>query len=193
MGEVYRASDTRLGRDVALKLLAEDRLGDPDRRRRFLQEARSASALNHPNIITFYDLTETDGRQMLVMEYVAGQTLDRIVSRNGLPLRQALDWAVQIADALAAAHKAGIIHRDIKPANIMVTDTSVVKLLDFGLAKLSEPAQSGAERMEKFSPPATREGIIVGTLPYMSPEQAEANRWTRAPICSASAVCSTRW
>jgi serine/threonine protein kinase/Tol biopolymer transport system component len=173
MGEVYRASDTRLGRDVAVKLLAEDCLGDPDRRRRFLQEARSASALNHPNIITFYDLTETDGRQMLVMEYVAGQTLDRVVSRGGLPLGQALKWAVQIADALAAAHKAGIIHRDIKPANIMVTDTNVVKLLDFGLAKLSEPAQSGAETTETFSAFATREGIIVGTLPYMSPEQAE--------------------
>ncbi len=172
MGEVYRAKDTRLGRDVALKFLLAGRLQDDERRRRFAQEARSASALNHPHIVTFYDLAEADGQQMLVLEYVSGKSLDKIIPRKGLPLKEALGYAIQIADALAAAHKAGIVHRDLKPSNIVMTETGSIKLLDFGLAKLTEPVQP---RDGDSPAPAvqTREGLILGTLSYMSPEQAE--------------------
>jgi serine/threonine protein kinase/WD40 repeat protein len=172
MGEVYLARDTRLGRDVALKFVPQDRLRDADRRR-LVHEARSASALNHPNIITFYHLAEAEGRHMLVMEYVPGQTLDRVVPRNGLPLAQALDYALQIVDALVAAHKAAVIHRDLKPANIMVSESGSVKLLDFGIAKLARPQAHGTESADRFSVPLTGEGMILGTLAYMSPEQAQ--------------------
>ena len=120
MGEVYRARDTRLGREVALKVLPPDRLGDADRRKRFLQEARAASALNHPNVVTFYDLAEANGQTVLVMEYVPGKTLDQVIPPKGLPLKSAMAYAIQIVDGLAAAHAAGIVHRDLKPANIIV-------------------------------------------------------------------------
>jgi len=171
MGEVYRAMDTRLGREVALKLLPPDRLQDPERRRRFLQEARAASALNHPHIVTLHDLGLIDGQDFLVLEYVIGQTLDQLTPNGGLPLREALAYAIQIAEALVAAHTAGVIHRDLKPANIMVTKEGTVKLLDFGLAKLIEADQGrpgGAPITAQ-----TKVGMIMGTLSYMSPEQAE--------------------
>jgi serine/threonine-protein kinase len=122
MGEVYRAQDTRLGRTVALKLLPEERSLDPERRQRMLQEAQTVSALNHPNILGLHDLAEADGQQFLVLEYVAGRTLDQVIPRLGLPLQDAVRYAVQMASALAAAHEAGVIHRDLKPGNIMVTD-----------------------------------------------------------------------
>jgi serine/threonine protein kinase len=172
MGEVYLAKDTRLRREVALKLLPADRLRDPERRRRFLQEARVASALNHPNIVTLHDLGSIDGQDFLVLEYVAGQSLDQLIPKGELTLREALAYAIQIVEALVAAHAAGVIHRDLKPANIMVTKKGTVKLLDFGLAKLIE-ADTGCQRETEPNAPQTKAGMILGTLSYMSPEQAE--------------------
>ena len=139
MGAVYKARDTRLDRNVALKVLPPDKVADVERRRRFAQEAKAASALSHPGIVTIYDIDEADGLYFIAMEYVAGKTLDRLIGRKGLSLQAALGYAVQIADALARAHGAGIVHRDLKPANLMVTDDGAVKILDFGLAKLVEP------------------------------------------------------
>ena len=137
MGEVFRAQDVRLGRMVALKRLHPEWLPDRGRRSRFLQEARTASALNHPNIVTFYDLVEAAGEEFLALEYVAGKTLDRVIPRHGLPLREALRYAIQIADGLAAAHAAGVIHRD-RSRPTSSSGKGDVKLLDFGLAKPGE-------------------------------------------------------
>src|SRR5438128_1875553 len=145
MGEVFRASDTRLHRTVAIKILPHDKVADPERKRRFLQEARAASALNHPNIVVLHDIANDSGVDYLVMEYVPGKSLDKLIAPKGLPLTEAIGYATQIASALAAAHAAGITHRDIKPANVMVTAESQVKVLDFGLAKLSERTPPGAE------------------------------------------------
>src|SRR5438876_5444749 len=140
MGVVYKARDTHLDRFVAIKVLPPEKVADPERKRRFVQEAKAASALNHPNIVHIYDIAEADGIQFIAMEYVAGKTLDQMIGRKGLRLNETLKYAIQIADALTKAHSAGIIHRDLKPSNIMVTDEAVVKVLDFGLAKLIEPA-----------------------------------------------------
>ena len=188
MGEVYRAKDTRLGREVALKLLPRERVADPERQRRFLREARAASALNHPNIVTFFDLARAGGQDFLVMEYVAGQALNRSIPGNGLPLRQALSYAIQIADAMAAAHAAGVVHRDLKPANIIVSEKGAIKLLDFGLAKLAEPEPASGEAGAGAAP-LTSSGLIMGTLSYMSPEQAEGKPAdARSDIFSFGAV-----
>src|SRR5437773_8675169 len=131
MGVVWKARDTHLDRFVALKTLSVERLADPERKRRFVLEAKAASALNHPNIVHIYDIAEADGVQFIAMEYVAGNTLDQIIRRKGLSLNETMEYAVQIADPLSKAHGAGIIHRDLKPGNIMVTDQGLVKLLDF--------------------------------------------------------------
>ncbi len=171
MGAVYKARDTRLGRLVAIKTLPRDKVEDPDRKRRFVQEAKAASALNHPNIVSVYDIDQADGVEFISMEYVPGKTLGEMIGRKGLPVGRALDYAVQMADALAAAHAAGIVHRDLKPANVMVTETGVVKLLDFGVAKLTQPHEPRAT--VGSVPVKTEEGAIVGTAAYMSPEQAE--------------------
>jgi len=173
MGEVYKAEDTKLGRTVALKVLPPERVADPNRRRRFVQEARAASALNHPNIITIYDIDEAEGIHFIAMEYVAGKTLDRLIARHGLRVNEALKYAVQMAAALAKAHAAGIVHRDLKPTNVMVTDDGLVKVLDFGLAKLTEAAPTSDAETAVTREPTTEEGTIVGTVGYMSPEQAE--------------------
>jgi Tol biopolymer transport system component len=148
-------------------------VADPNRKRRFVQEARAASALNHPNIITIYDIDEAEGVHYIAMEYVAGKTLDRLIARHGLRVNEALKYAVQMAAALAKAHSAGIVHRDLKPTNVMVTDDGLVKVLDFGLAKLTEAAPTGDAETVATVEPTTEEGTIVGTVGYMSPEQAE--------------------
>jgi len=172
MGVVYRARDTRLDRFVAIKLLPPEQTANPDRKRRFVQEAKAASALNHPNIVTIHEIDADDGADFIVMEHVDGSPLNRLIPEHGLPVVQALSYAVQIADALAAAHAAGIVHRDIKPGNIMVTPAGRVKVLDFGLAKLVE--QTGSEDATITAEAATRAGVIVGTVAYASPEQIEA-------------------
>ena len=172
MGVVYRARDTRLDRFVAIKLLPPEQMANPDRKRRFVQEAKAASALNHPNIVTIHEIDADDGADFIVMEHVEGSPLNRLIPEHGLPVAQALAYALQIADALSAAHTAGIVHRDIKPGNIMVTPAGRVKVLDFGLAKLLE--QTGSEDATITAEAATRAGAIVGTVAYASPEQIEA-------------------
>ena len=174
MGEVYRARDTRLGRDVALKILAGAYTQDQDRIRRFRQEATAASALNHPGILTIHEAGETDGCQFIATEFVDGETVRQILNQRGrVPLNEALGIAVQVAAALAAAHKAGIVHRDIKPENVMVRPDGYVKVLDFGIAKLTQrPDESPDTDHLTRTLSQTRDGVIVGTAPYMSPEQA---------------------
>ncbi len=169
MGEVYQARDTRLNRLVALKFLPPDKVADPDRRRRFVNEAQAASALNHPGIITIFDISDADGADFIVMEFVRGQTLAEILAGRAFPVPEAIKYGAEIADALAAAHAAGIIHRDLKPANIMITEEGRAKVLDFGLAKLAEEPPAGSETAAMH----TAIGAIVGTVAYMSPEQAQ--------------------
>ena len=175
MGHVFKAHDTRLGRTVALKILRTDRPVDEERRRRFMQEARAASALNHPHIVVLHDILSENGSDVLVMEYVPGKTLDQVIPKKGLRLQDTLRYGIQIADALAAAHHSGIVHRDLKPSNILITETGSVKLLDLGLAKLFEPQRPGEDDVTRTleKPPLTEDGAIVGTASYMSPEQAE--------------------
>ncbi len=173
MGIVYRAFDTHLDRPAAVKVLRPEAVTNPERKRRFVQEAKAASALNHPNIVTIYDIDSADGTDFIAMEYIAGQSLDRLIGHMGLPLAEALRCAVDIAGALAAAHEAGIVHRDLKPGNIMVTEKGHLKLLDFGLAKLAERFEADAETPTETLHRMTAEGAIVGTISYMSPEQAE--------------------
>src|SRR5262249_46744705 len=145
MGEVYGARDAKLGREIAIKVLPGDVATDPARRSRFEQEARSASALNHPNILTIYDISEADGSLYIAMELVEGRTLRELLAAGDpLPTRKLLDVAVQTAEGLAKAHAAGIVHRDLKPENLMVTRDGYVKILDFGLAKLTEPVSQDA-------------------------------------------------
>ncbi|HVH68062.1 MAG TPA: protein kinase [Gemmatimonadales bacterium] len=185
MGTVYRAHDPRLERSLAIKVLRADRVADEERRKRFVREARSASALNHPNIITIYDIGQAEGADFIAMEWVQGRTLDQLIGTQGLPVPEALRYAVQMADALARAHAAGIIHRDLKPANIMVTDDGRVKILDFGLAKLVERSES-QPASQAFD---TEAGVILGTVSYMSPEQAEGRPLdARSDIFSFGAV-----
>ncbi len=172
MGVVYKARDTHLDRPVAIKVLPAEAVANPERKRRFVQEAKAASALNHPNIITIYDIDTTNGVDFIAMEFVPGKALDSLLGRKGLSLGEALRYAVQIADALAKAHGAGIVHRDLKPGNIMVTDEGLVKVLDFGLAKLIEPEAADERTLTLDRDPRTQEGTIVGTVAYMSPEQA---------------------
>jgi eukaryotic-like serine/threonine-protein kinase len=179
MGVVYKALDIRLDRFIALKILPADKVADPDRKRRFIQEAKAASALNHPNIITIHDIDQADGVDFIAMEHVDGKTLDHVIPRNGMRLSELLKYAIQIAGALSRAHAAGIIHRDIKPANIMVTPDGHVKVLDFGLAKLTEVVEDNTQAPTapmKAANDGTGEGTILGTVAYMSPEQAEGKK-----------------
>jgi Tol biopolymer transport system component/predicted Ser/Thr protein kinase len=188
MGKVYLGKDTRLGRTVAIKVLAREKVADAERKRRFMQEARAASALNHPNIVTLYDIASDSDIDFLVMEYVEGQSLHNRISPRGLPLQEALAYATQIVDALAAAHVAGIVHRDIKPANVMITEKGLVKVLDFGLAKLAEAAQPASPE-SPTEVTRTQKGVILGTAAYMSPEQASGKRVdTRADIFAVGVV-----
>ena len=175
MGEVYKARDTRLDRTVAIKVLPEHVAADPDLKQRFEREAKTISSLNHPHICTLYDIGSQDGIDFLVMEYLDGETLAQRLEKGALPLDQALQIAIDIADALDKAHRQGIVHRDLKPGNIMLTKAGA-KLLDFGLAKLRKPGEAGAEVFSGAttqSGPLTGRGTLVGTLPYMAPEQVE--------------------
>jgi eukaryotic-like serine/threonine-protein kinase len=175
MGEVYRARDSRLHRDVALKVLPADRSGDPDRLRRFEREARAVAALNHPNILAVFDVGSEEGTPYVVFELLEGQTLRRRLERGPLPPRKAIEHAVQICRGLAAAHAQGILHRDLKPENLFVTSDGQVKILDFGLAKLSEPAE-GSGLDEGATPTATDSRVLLGTIGYMSPEQVRGQK-----------------
>ena len=172
MGEVYRARDSRLGREVAIKVLPEAVAAHADRLARFEREARTVAALNHPNIVTLYAIEQENGIRFLAMELVEGQSLDRLVVSGGLPLVRVLELAVPLADALAAAHERGVVHRDLKPANVMVTREGRVKVLDFGLAKseLAGPA-TDATQAATVAAPISAVGQVVGTVPYMAPEQ----------------------
>jgi TolB-like protein/Tfp pilus assembly protein PilF len=189
MGEVYRAHDSRLGRDVALKILPSDVSSDSTRLERFTREARTIAALNHPHIVTIYSTEEIDGVRFFTMELVEGQTLDALIGPDGLLLTRFFEVALPLADALTAAHQKGITHRDLKPGNVIVSADGRVKVLDFGLAKASTPLEDQAFRpgheigrfgaspprldLDMTAPPMTSPGMIVGTMPYMSPEQIE--------------------
>ena len=172
MGEVYKARDTRLDRPVALKVFNARARADEVGKRRFAQEARTVSALNHPHIVTIYDIGTQDGIDFIAMEYVSGENLARHINGQPMPVPRVLRYAGQIADALAAAHEGAVVHRDLKPANIMITERDEVKLLDFGLAKLGERMLSDDEAT-MTAIPQTISGVLVGTAAYMSPEQVE--------------------
>jgi serine/threonine protein kinase len=181
MGEVYRARDPRLGREVAIKVLPAERMGDENRRRRFVQEARAASALNHPSIVTIHEIESADGIDFIVMEYVPGKSLDELIPRQGMKVGEVLRIAIPIADAVARAHAAGIVHRDLKPANVAVGTDGAVKVLDFGLAKLvaEEEADSAARETKTEHADGgrlSRSGTVAGTAGYMSPEQATGSK-----------------
>ncbi|MGB5815893.1 MAG: serine/threonine-protein kinase, partial [Thermoanaerobaculia bacterium] len=173
MGEVFRAEDTKLKREVALKVLPSDLSGDEERLSRFQREAESIAALNHPNIVTIYSVEEDGGTHFLTMELVGGKSLDKIIQKNGLPLDEVFDIAVPFADALSSAHEKGIIHRDLKPANVMVSEECRVKILDFGLAKLLQESDEAQSADDQATEALTEEGRILGTIPYMSPEQVQ--------------------
>jgi Tol biopolymer transport system component len=179
MGEVYRARDSRLGREVAVKVLPAERVADESRRKRFLQEARAASALNHPHIVTIHEIGSADGIDFIVMEYIVGQTLDGLIPKRGMEVRDALRLAIPIADAVAAAHAKGIVHRDLKPANVIVSREGVVKVLDFGLAKLMlDHGDDTGETQTAATVSAALSGwgVVTGTAGYLSPEQAAGGR-----------------
>ena len=174
MGEVFLAQDTLLGRRIALKLLPAEFTANHDRVRRFEQEAKAASALNHPNIITIHDIGRENDIDFIVMEYVTGKTLDRLIPSRGLKLTDVLNYSVPIADALVKAHSAGIIHRDLKPGNVIVSDEGFIKVLDFGLAKALEPGSYNETMSATIMSPVymTAAEVLLGTAAYMAPEQA---------------------
>ncbi|HSF25459.1 MAG TPA: serine/threonine-protein kinase, partial [Blastocatellia bacterium] len=177
MGEVYLAQDPRLGRQVAIKLLPASYQYDPDRRGRFLKEARSASALRSPNIAAIYDIGEHDGAMFIVMEYVEGDVLSRRIERASLSTREVMDIAIQVSDALDEAHTLGIIHRDVKSSNLIISPRGMVKMLDFGLAKVIESdAPIDSSELTVSLGQQTAYGTVMGTVSYMSPEQALGQR-----------------
>lgn len=184
MGEVYKARDTRLNRFVAIKVLRNDLVANTNRKQRFIQEAKSASALSHPNIVAIYDIFQHEGIDCLVMEYVAGKTLHSLIPRQGMPWSEVVRIGIQVAEGLRRAHAAGIVHRDIKPSNVMVSADGPVKILDFGLAKLTE-SDLAENDSTRTAGPVTEEGAVMGTVFYMSPEQAQGK-----PVDSRSDVFS---
>ncbi|MEJ2084949.1 MAG: protein kinase, partial [Acidobacteriota bacterium] len=174
MGEVYRARDTKLARDVAVKVLPSELADSPERLERFRREAQAVAALNHPNIVTLFSVEEADGIHFLTMEYVEGVSLDRIIAGGGIGIERFFAIAVALSGAISAAHSKGITHRDLKPANVMVTDEGAVKILDFGLAKVQTNTEAAPTQMPTEG--LTGEGVVMGTVSYMSPEQAEGKR-----------------
>lgn len=179
MGEVYKAHDSRLDREVAIKVLPSEMSSDEDRLRRFEQEAKATSALNHPNILTVYDIGEHDGSPFIVAELLEGEELRERLDEGSIPLRKVTEYAQQIVSGLSAAHEKGIVHRDLKPENLFITKDDRVKILDFGLAKLSEPPASagGTSGNEDATRKAlTNPGVVMGTVGYMSPEQVRGHK-----------------
>ncbi len=174
MGEVYRVRDPRLAREAALKVLADGPGSDRDSLSRFTNEARTASSLNHPNVVTIYEVGEAEGTLYIAMELVPGRSLRKVLDEGPVPLKSALTIAAQAADGLAAAHERGIVHRDLKPENLMVTPDGLVKILDFGLAKKAAPPRHDDPTQRKESD-ATKPGTLIGTVGYMSPEQASGD------------------
>ncbi len=166
MGRVYRARDTRLDRDVALKILPAESARDPEFRQRFEREAKAVAALQHPNIVTIYSIEESDGVHFLTMELVEGKTLSEIIPSDGFPLSRFFEIAIPLADAVSCAHSRGITHRDLKPANIMVDKEQRIKVLDFGLAKLSAVPQANIENTIPNQNEITKAGILLGTVSY---------------------------
>src|SRR5713226_2282264 len=188
MGEVYRARDTRLGREVAIKVLPEALARDADRLRRFEQEARTIAALNHPNILAIHGIGTHDGAPFLVSELLEGMTLREKLEAGPLPVRRAIEYALGIAHGLAAAHEKGIVHRDLKLENVFLTRDGRVKVLDFGLAKLVRPEESH-QTVLTLATPATLPGMVMGTVGYMSPEQVKGEPSdARSDIFSFGAV-----
>src|SRR5262245_31091588 len=176
MGEVYRARDPRLNRTIAIKILPEPLAADTERKARFEREAQSLAALSHPNIVTIHSVEQADGRLFLTMECVEGKPLSDLIAPGGMPLDRLLGLAIPLADAVSAAHQKGITHRDLKPANVMVTAEGRVKVLDFGLAKLVEAEPAGVLATSLPTAVLSGDGRIVGTVAYMSPEQAEGKQ-----------------
>ena len=170
MGTVYRAHDPRLARDIALKILPDNVARDAESLARFTREARAVAALNHPHIVTIHSTEDVDGLRFITMELIEGRTLDQLIAATGVSLSQFFNVSIAIAEALAAAHQKQITHRDLKPGNVMVTDSGLVKVLDFGLARGGEATTNPAEQMTLM----TQAGMVLGTAPYMSPEQVEA-------------------
>jgi len=192
MGEVYLAEDTKLDRKVAIKFLPSEVSADEHAKKRLMREAQAAAKLDHPNICAVHEVGEVDSRSFIVMQHVEGETLAARLERQPLDLRDALNFATQVADALAEAHSHGIIHRDIKPQNMMITPRGQVKVLDFGLARVvreQDLLKSEAETQSLLTEP----GMIIGTVAYMSPSRRQARRWTREATSSRSAGCFTRW
>jgi eukaryotic-like serine/threonine-protein kinase len=193
MGEVYLAEDTKLDRKVAIKFLPSELTTDEQAKRRLIREARAAAKLDHPNIRSIHEVAEEDGRAYIVMQYVEGETLDVRSQRKPIDLKEALDFAVQAADALTEAHSHGIIHRDIKPQNIIITPRGQVKMMDFGLAKVVQREFSTDTEAQTESL-LTEPGMVIGTVPYMSPEACcfdwQMNR--RLDTCAnAARICSS--
>jgi serine/threonine protein kinase len=190
MGEVYRATDTKLGRDVALKVLPREMAQDPERLGRFRREAKALAQLDHPNIVTIYSVEECDGIHFLTMQLVEGLPLDRLIPQGGLPFEQIVEIASALGEALAAAHEKGIVHRDLKPANVMVSNEGRVKVLDFGLAKDVRAANLGDATMTSAS--YTQVGVVMGR-PTCLPNRHQAGRSTTALTFFRWALYCTRW
>jgi Tol biopolymer transport system component len=179
MGEVYSARDTKLGREVALKVLPSEMAADPERRQRFEREAKAVASLQHPHIVTIHSIEEAEGTHFLTMEIVRGKTLHEVIPKDGVTLDQLFEIGIPLADAVHAAHEQGVIHRDLKPGNVMIDDAGHLKVLDFGLSKLLTVAEDGADAETMAAQDSTQDGRVLGTVAYMSPEQAEGKELDR--------------